>query len=196
VAVLLDALPEVQGVDDAGTRELAVTVLRSTGWLSRFDLRTRTTGAGPAFEVPEAQSHGHRRVRIGVLLGAGADDLDLAGVADRHHVPLRAEQVRGAPAERRSAPDAAPRVRGALVSALKPAESGDGAVLRLVNPTPDARTAEVDLPAWAGAVHEVRLDETPATDAGPRLATGDGAVAVALGPYGVRSLHLSTRPVG
>ncbi|GAA1735309.1 alpha-mannosidase [Isoptericola hypogeus] len=216
VAVLLDALPEVQGLDAGaagGVHEIAVTLLRAVGWLSRFDLRTRTTGAGPAFEVPEGQCHGTRRVRLGVLVGddvagndadgdpASRDGFGLARTAAAHHVPLRAEQLRTPAPARRSAADAAPVVRGALVSALKPAESGAGVVVRVVNPTGEARVADVRLPGWAGAVTEVRLDETPTgtsteplaqrtahgTDGGPRL-------ELPLGPYAVRTLHLAPTP--
>ena len=38
--------------------ELEVTLVRSVGWLSRDDLRTRGGGAGPSFETPDAQSQG------------------------------------------------------------------------------------------------------------------------------------------
>ncbi|MFK3960772.1 glycoside hydrolase family 38 C-terminal domain-containing protein [Guptibacillus hwajinpoensis] len=38
--------------------ELEITLIRSVGWLSRDDLRTRGGGAGPAFETPDAQSQG------------------------------------------------------------------------------------------------------------------------------------------
>ncbi|SDZ77431.1 alpha-mannosidase/mannosylglycerate hydrolase [Thalassobacillus cyri] len=38
--------------------ELEITLLRSVGWLSREDLRTRGGGAGPGFETPDAQCLG------------------------------------------------------------------------------------------------------------------------------------------
>lgn len=202
VAVLLDALPEVQGLHEDGVATLAVTLLRSVGWLSRFDLRTRTTGAGPAFEVPEAQCRGPRTLRLAVLVGEDADDeLALAQAAARHRAGVRAVPLRATATTVAAAP--APRVTGALVSALKPAEAGDGVVLRLVNPTGAAREARVELPAWVRGVREVRLDETGLDPAGPDgapltpstdAADGDGtALPVALAPYGVRSLHLAHR---
>ncbi|MCA0970587.1 hypothetical protein LCM20_08315 [Halobacillus litoralis] len=38
--------------------EVAVTLIRGVGWLSRDDLRTRGGGAGPSFETPDAQCLG------------------------------------------------------------------------------------------------------------------------------------------
>ncbi|MCK0115953.1 glycosyl hydrolase-related protein [Isoptericola sp. S6320L] len=196
VAVLLDALPEVQGLDAAATggpHEIAVTLLRSVGWLSRFDLRTRTTGAGPAFEVPEAQCHGERRVRLGVVVGADAtDDLALARTAAAHHVPLRADQLRAPAARRRSPRGAAPRVQGALVSAFKPAESGEGVVLRVANPSARPASAVVHLPGWARRVAETRLDERTLDGAPSTGAGADGLLPAQLGPYGVRTWLLRT----
>ncbi|WP_029251802.1 glycosyl hydrolase-related protein [Paraoerskovia marina] len=185
VAVLLDALPEVQGVVEGGS-SLAVTLLRSVGWLSRFDLRSRTTGAGPAFEVAEAQSHGPREVRLALRLGDDAA-VDLAVHAARHHVPFRAEQVRTAVAWRRTPEGAMPRVAGALVSAFKRAESGDGAVLRVANPLDVDADVRIDLPSWVRTTRDVRLDESALADP---VQVEDGRIAVVLRPSEVRSWHL------
>jgi len=52
-------LPEVEVLKRPdGTAEIAVTLLRCVGWLSRDDLSTRSGHAGPSLETPEAQMSG------------------------------------------------------------------------------------------------------------------------------------------
>ena len=59
-------------------QELALTLLRSVGWLSRDDLVTRTGHAGPALETPGAQVPGVQRFRYSLFFHAG--DWQDAGV--------------------------------------------------------------------------------------------------------------------
>ena len=52
-------LPEVEVLKNSnGNAEIAVTLLRCTGWLSRDDFSTRKGHAGPFMETPEAQVPG------------------------------------------------------------------------------------------------------------------------------------------
>ncbi|WP_062351628.1 glycosyl hydrolase-related protein [Bacillus kwashiorkori] len=46
-----------------------LTMIRSVGWLSRRDLRTRGNGAGPGFETPGAQCLGSYEFEYGLTLG-------------------------------------------------------------------------------------------------------------------------------
>ncbi|WP_022891272.1 glycoside hydrolase family 38 C-terminal domain-containing protein [Agromyces subbeticus] len=166
LALLLDHVSEVQGIVATSARpnELAVTLLRSTGWLSRFDLRTRTTGAGPMLETPEAQVLRPVRARIGLKFGPAASDaFALADAADARRSGIVAMQLREGTTVPLSSLGSAVSVTGAVVSALKPADDGRGAVLRLSNPSPNARSATVRV-AGGVEVSVVRLDETPAVD--------------------------------
>jgi mannosylglycerate hydrolase len=54
-AVAHRALHEVEVMQHAGQRWLGITLVRSVGWLSRRDLRTRGVGAGPDIATPGAQ---------------------------------------------------------------------------------------------------------------------------------------------
>ncbi|RKN40573.1 glycosyl hydrolase-related protein [Micromonospora endolithica] len=168
LAVLAPGLPEVQGI--RGRRPaLAVTILRAVGWLSRPDLRARTAGAGPQLRTPEAQCH--RRVSASVGVRLDTDEATLAGAAARRRAPLRAYQLR--PGRPTPAPVSGLRVDGALVSAYKPAEDGEGVVLRLVNPTAaptvarisgvEARWTECDLAEepTGGTVDPTRIPMAP-----------------------------------
>ncbi|GAA3753094.1 glycosyl hydrolase-related protein [Micromonospora maritima] len=177
LAVLAPGLPEVQGI--AGERpSLAVTVLRAVGWLSRPDLRARTAGAGPQLPTPEAQCR--RRVTAAIGVRLDDDEATVTAAAARRRAPLRAWQLRpGA-----LAPAVTPglRVDGAQVSAYKPAEDGDGAVLRLVNPT--SAPVEATVSGLAGTSVECDLAERPV----------GGAVAgdrIALGPFATRSFRVT-----
>ena len=60
------------------TPELALTLLRAVGWLSRDDLRSRTGHAGPPMMTPGAQVLGPHRFRYSLLFHAG--DWEQAGV--------------------------------------------------------------------------------------------------------------------
>jgi alpha-mannosidase len=52
-------------------QEVALTLLRSVGWLSRDDLVTRTEHAGPEMETPGAQVQGRHRSRYSLFFHAG-----------------------------------------------------------------------------------------------------------------------------
>lgn len=189
LAVLQHALPEVQGLDREGTPTLAVTLLRSVGWLSRFDLRSRTTGAGPQFAVDDAQMLGPGSARIGLLLGNdAADPYDVAHCALLEAHRVYAVQLRTVP-ERTASPELAPRVAGALVSALKPTVDGDGLALRIWNPTGQSRPAHITWPEHLTFTGWSRLDETPLKPQ-PDDATVDGdTLTVVLAPWAVRTLR-------
>ncbi|ANE47241.1 hypothetical protein SY83_14280 [Paenibacillus swuensis] len=53
-----------------------LTLIRSVGWLSRRDLRTRGNGAGPGMETPEAQCIGDYAFDYGVVFGAHRHSLN------------------------------------------------------------------------------------------------------------------------
>jgi mannosylglycerate hydrolase len=150
-----------RGIYEAAVRraqdgvDLAPTLLRGVGYLSRGDLETRPGHAGPAVATPDAQCLGPQAWDLALLpFGPGESDL-LPVAAEQFLRPPAAFPVQwsagGGPAARDLfAGD--PRL---VVSALKPAEEGDGAVVHAHNPTGAPAAAEV-----RGA--RIRLDETPA----------------------------------
>ena len=68
--------PEYRVVADDGD-ELAITLLRSVGWLSRRDFSTRGNGAGPDLPTPEAQCLGQHHYQFSLVM---ADFEPAAGV--------------------------------------------------------------------------------------------------------------------
>ncbi|MHA1682747.1 MAG: alpha-mannosidase [Promethearchaeota archaeon] len=71
--VLNAGLPEYaasrNGAD--GTVDLAITLLRSIGWLSRGDFKSRKGNAGPDLSTPGAQCIGLHEFEVGITTGKG-----------------------------------------------------------------------------------------------------------------------------
>jgi len=158
----------VQGLDDGphGAPELAVTLIRAVGWMSRFDLANRTAGAGPQLATPGAQCQGPHTFDLGFRWGTDVeDDLALAAAAAEHRSPLRAVQLHEPPVHG-STSGSVLAVREALVTAWKVAEDGIGSVLRLSNPTPTARQAVISGEAlqMVRSVEQSDLDERRTTE--------------------------------
>jgi alpha-mannosidase len=70
MALITDGLHEYE-VLPGEQPELALTLLRAVGWLSRDDLATRTGHAGPAIETPGAQARGEHRYRYSLFPHSG-----------------------------------------------------------------------------------------------------------------------------
>ncbi|MET0628339.1 MAG: glycoside hydrolase family 38 C-terminal domain-containing protein [Acidimicrobiia bacterium] len=142
LALLHDGLLEYEVVDDG--RELALTLLRATGYLSRSEPSLRPNPAGPldALEGPQLQTP--LTLEFAVCLHRGDwHDAGIADAADDFLVPL--ERVRGGgwPGASRPATGAALAIDGARPSAIT--RDDDGAlVIRLVNLSSDDATARVD----------------------------------------------------
>ena len=133
LALLHDGLLEYEVCD--GT-ELALTLLRATGYLSRSEPSLRPNLAGPMdpLEGPQLQ----RRVRLdyAVLPHRGTwVDADLYGAADRFLVPLQRIRAAGLPGATVPADGQALTVDGAEVSAVL-REPG-GLAVRVFNPRPE-----------------------------------------------------------
>jgi mannosylglycerate hydrolase len=144
LALIADGTIEYEVCD--GGRDLAVTLLRATGWLSRRRLPLRPDPAGPALPVVGAQVQGERRWRYGLLLHARHwEAADVTGRASAFLNPL--EAVVGSSTGtvcRRPDEGQVLRVDGAEVSAV--GCDGDGLVVRLFNPGAQLASARVGGP--------------------------------------------------
>lgn len=203
LSVLVRGLPEVEALSTGAGVDLAVTLLRAVGWLSRDDLTSRPQGAGPAMPTPEAQCLGAHRFELAVCPfagGFGAPRLHRA--AERFTAPPRA--FHAGPRDPR--PDLKPdRPHGGAtaapawpawgvaltppltLSACKPSELGNGIVVRIWNPAPDPVAGRLDLLRRPLAAHRVRLDEAR-IEAAPLH--GDG-IDLNVGPSEVVTLELT-----
>ncbi|TYS69818.1 glycoside hydrolase family 38 [Sutcliffiella horikoshii] len=82
-------LQEYQVVPSGKEDILEVTVLRSVGWLSRDDLRTRGGGAGPGMETPEGQCLGTYTFDIAFEPASGCTNGNIAKSAHFYRIPPR-----------------------------------------------------------------------------------------------------------
>jgi alpha-mannosidase len=116
-----------------GTTQLALTLLRCTGWLSRSDLPARPGDAGPPLPTPEAQCLGTQQFEYALAVGAEPWQ-DLWAAAQAFAVSLCATT---APCTEGFLPETASLIEVApaavTISALKDAEDGRGAILRMYN---------------------------------------------------------------
>ncbi|HEY5486268.1 MAG TPA: hypothetical protein VIK06_01350 [Candidatus Limnocylindrales bacterium] len=151
VTVLLDHLTEYELVD--GGREMALTVLRSFGLISRNANPFREDPAGPEIPVPDAQRIGPWRFGFAILPHAGGwSETGVLAAAERYQHPMVA--VRGAargmaPGTSRTA-GLSVEGPGVVLSALT--RRGEGLELRLVaeHATPTEAIVRGDFrEAWA-----------------------------------------------
>jgi mannosylglycerate hydrolase len=156
LTVVAPGLPEAEVTAD-GT--IAVTLLRAVGWLARYDLRSRPQPAGPPMQTPGAQMLGPLAARLSLFAGY---DPDAARAAE-----LGLRGVLGGPAPLLADGRAllALEPRGLLLSACKPAEEGDGVVVRVLNPSDAGSTARLRVGFPITSASSLRLDEEPAAHA-------------------------------
>jgi mannosylglycerate hydrolase len=191
--VLLDHVTEYELVEG---RELALTVLRSTGLISRNDNPYREDPAGPEVPVPAAQMVGPWRFAFGLLPTAGPWDApEVLAAAEAYQLPFvtvpgRAEAGHtSAGVEAQTSPARAGlRIdgRGVVLSALR--RRGDELELRLVAKTATATEATISGPLLVSA-RDVDLLGRP----GPaRPIDADGSLPIALGAWEIRTIRVRT----
>jgi hypothetical protein len=154
LSVVAPGLPEAEVLSGSPSR-IAITLLRCVGSLSRMDLRSRPGPAGPGTDTPGAQCAGSLFARLSLFAG-----LDPARAREAE-LGLRAVLCGEDPlmAESESLLEIEPS--GLLLSAFKPAESGQGVVIRILNPTTTAQEARVTIGFPFEKAEMLRLDETP-----------------------------------
>jgi mannosylglycerate hydrolase len=164
VAVLLDHVMEYEVVDG---RELALTLLRSVGVISRPDNPYREVNAGPAVALPAAQCVGPWS--IGFALFPHSGSWLEAGVLEQmeryQHPFLMALGTGERPAEAEGA-GLELRGDGVMLSALR--RRGETLEARIVNETPEPHTAmlagePLELRPWEIRTVQLKLNSPLAT---------------------------------
>ena len=150
-------LPEVEALNNGTHTEIALTLLRSVGWLSRDDMSARQGHAGPGFETPGGQVQGKSAFDYSIIPHAGdwhescqqayAFQTELRAIETGIHtgeIPTQGSFVSSSP-------------ETFIISAIKAAENGKGWLVRGYNISPDpiqvslkplrpfARAAQVNL---------------------------------------------------
>jgi len=144
LAVLHRALHEHEVMSLDGRHVLALTLVRSVGWLSRRDLRTRGVGAGPDLATPGAQCLGEQVAdfRLRALAADEAPQSALSAAMDLRRPPLL---LRG-----HAATWAAPvDIGNPVVQTSSVRRLADGRLeLRLWNPTGQPQPLALAADAW------------------------------------------------
>jgi glycosyl hydrolase family 38/alpha mannosidase-like protein len=186
LAVLLDQVTEYELTD--GGNELAVTLLRSVGLVSRNANPYRQDPAGPELAIPKAQMRGPWRMTFALFPHVGGwSDGGVAQAAERYrHALLTAPG---------GAVDGGWPPAGAGSDAL--ALDGDGVALsslrrrdegwleaRIVNLAPEPRVATL-----RGGLREAR-EASLRGEPGASLSVDEGAVRLELRPAEIRTIQL------
>ena len=139
LAVVHEGVGEYEVVD--GGRELAFTLLRTVGQLSRDDGRMRPVGAGPPIPIPHAEQLGVFRRSYAIVVHRGRwDQAELHARADDVLLPLEHAWVATTTATTPPAGGAL-SVDGAEVTAVQ--RDGDALVIRMVRACEEAGRVEV-----------------------------------------------------
>ncbi|HXG43255.1 MAG TPA: glycosyl hydrolase-related protein [Gemmatimonadales bacterium] len=174
------------------TGDLLITLLRSVGELSRGDLPPRPGHAAWPLSTPEAQCQGPSDVELAIAPVTETEVGDAAWLErlwEDAFVPLRAVWLR----DYAPPPDGAPRSPsvtlsgdGLVFSALKPAETGGGLVLRCWNSRDHTVTGAWHLDRPVRSAGLLRCDETEMEP----LAVEEGGtrIPIAVPPHGVATV--------
>ncbi len=152
-------LPEVEVLRTETSSELALTLLRCVGWLSRGDLAVRQGHAGPGLPTPEAQCQGSHTFHYALVPHRGGWSQAYAQ-AHAFNAPFRAVTTgahAGALPPTLSFIEVAPSAL--VVSTVKEAEDGEGLIVRLWNTQAEACQATIRFWHRPAAVKRCNLGE-------------------------------------
>lgn len=157
-------LPEYEHIIEPHGSTLALTLLRAVGWLSRDDLACRPGHAGPGRPTPNAQCLGPAAFEYS-LIPFGGESFGLEEAAQAAYAftaPLHAttsEVAQGSLPPELQFVTLEPAAW--VLTALKPAESGEGIVVRFYNSHAAAVSGRVEFGLPVADVTPVNLLEEP-----------------------------------
>jgi mannosylglycerate hydrolase len=185
LALLHDGLLEYEVITDDddgdGGTELALTLLRAVGYLSRSELSLRPNPAGPLAPLEGPQVQGRHVVEYAVLPHRGDwRTAELYDAADELLVPLECVRAGGAPGASLAPTGQVLTVDGAEVSAVL---RDEGALaVRVFNASPE--------PSVARVVHGAGAANGEIVDLRGRV-TGTFTGDIELGPWQIATLRLA-----
>ena len=187
LAILLDHLGEYEVLDDGGA--LALTVLRSTGLISRNANPYRQDPAGPEMTIPNAQLRGPWRIGFALYPHAdGWEDGGVAAAAERYRHPLLWAHGGAAPDTSwppAGAGEATLTLEGEQVDLSAVRRRDDGWIeVRIVNLAPEAGRAVL-----RGGLTEAREASLRGKPGDP-LSVTDGVLALELRAAEIRTVQL------
>ncbi|MGH2791112.1 MAG: alpha-mannosidase, partial [Actinomycetota bacterium] len=183
LSVLLGHVVEYELVDDG--RELALTMLRSTGMISRNDNPLRREPAGPEVAIPDAQCPGPIELSFGLYLHRGS--WEEAG--SLLHQECFAHPFAVAPGTAEPTPTSIRReglkLSGPNVALTSLRRRGDGIEVRLVCEQSKPGTARL-----RGDFKRAAKTDLLGKDVEP-IAVDEGSLELALAPWEIATLRLT-----
>lgn len=167
LGVVVFGLPEYEVKREQERTAIAITLLRSVGWLSRDDYPTRPANAGPKLPTPEAQCLGRYTFRYAVVPHSGNWlEADMWHHAEAMRAPMRVVDLPLPPADQETdAPGElsfiAVEPHTMVVTAVKKAERSEALVVRLLNIADEEATARVTFHRPVARVYRANLNEEP-----------------------------------
>ena len=161
VGVVSDGLAEYELLPNG---QLAITLLRAVGELSRRDVAERPGHAGWPMPTPLAQCQGPFEARFAIVILPAERDAALAmieQVADDFLHPIAGDTLRGVGTLLNACEGLTLEGKGLAFSAARRSEDGQWLVLRCVNQSEVSVRGVWHLPTSASEVRLSRLDETP-----------------------------------
>ena len=187
VSILLDHVTEYELVDG---RELALTILRSTGLISRNDNPFREDPAGPEVPIPAAQLVGPWRFAFALLPHAGSwESAGVLAASEAYRHPFMTARGTAAVGSAETADPIPGGLRltgeGVVLSALR--RRDEWLEVRLVAEHPAPATAVLSGAKPFAAAREVDL----LGRIGPELPLApDGSIHLSLGPWEIRTIRV------
>lgn len=182
-------LPEVEIIDAGKSTEIAITLLRCVGWLSRDDLTTRNGHAGPMdVATPDAQMIGKYSFDYSIIPG-DVDWRRSIHLANGFNMPLQTATTTLhagiLPAKCSLIENLNPDF---MITSIKPPEKGSGVIVRGYNAS--HRPIEVSLKLMRSIKNAVmvKLDESPIE---PLLISPDGTINFSAVASQIATVHLS-----
>lgn len=196
LAVANRGLPEVEVLHNpAGEAEIALTLLRCVGWLSRDDFSNRRGHAGPGLSTPGAQMIGGWAFDYAVIPTAGEQDgaapggLQVFQQAHAFDTPLRVQPARPNPGPLPSAGSFLQvEPPGFVLSAVKISEDGRGWIVRGYNRTAGPVQARLRTTFRIQRAEIANLAEKPLA---PLDIDADGSLAFPVRAFEIVTLRLS-----
>lgn len=175
LALFTRGLLEFELLLEAGQVTIALTLLRSVGWIHKMNQEASLS----------AQLQGDQTVEFMLLPLTEHDPAQLLRLSQRYQAPLRAYQYSEAPSELRHSFLSIDSER-LVMTTLKPHRSNRAWVVRLLNPTAGDVGANLIADRPFQKVSQMDMSETILKE----LTPSDRTVNVALEPYQVMTLYL------
>ena len=192
LSVATKGLLEFEMLEESGGT-IAVTLLRSIGWLSKTNLTTRNGAAGPYLETPGAQCIGEQMFEFSIIPHIGNwEKGSVHRQVDEYLNPMIARFTPPGDVDKNEYQGECINIEqeNILLSAFKQSENGKYLVVRLWNISANETDCTVDLGFDVVEAIGARADETPSHRYQQQL-VDDHILKMRFGPNEIRTILLN-----